>query len=220
MENIIAIIIFIIISTIAIYLSIKKQIDNKLTSILLCFAFFSGFGIANYDIIQKIKFGTIEVETARKEINDIKESALKDISKDIEEQKESIRLLITNANDTRDKIEIQRKSLEQIIKTATILEDNIKIQKDEIVDLNNASLQTKKEIEKLNQASAQIALILVRATYFTIETKSEFGTERAQKAIDEIISDLNKILPMVIPNRQQRDQWIKNMQKTLPARNE
>lgn len=73
-------------------------------------------------------------------------------------------------------------------------------------------------IKALNDAAAEIALILVRATYFTIETKSEFGTERATKATEEIMKDLNKILPMVITDPQKRAEWIVNLQNTLPKR--
>lgn len=70
----------------------------------------------------------------------------------------------------------------------------------------------------MNAAAGQIALILVRATYFTIETKNEFGTERVQKAIEEILNDLNKVLPMVIQNERERAEWINQLQSTLPPR--
>lgn len=125
--------------------------------------------------------------------------------------KEAIRLLISNANDTKDKIE-------NLIKTATDLDNNIEKQKKEIIEINKFAENAKKEIETLNTASAQIALILVRATYFTLETKGEFGTPRTNMAIQEIVSDLNKILPMVIPDNEERAKWIKDLQNILPPR--
>lgn len=215
MKELIAILTFICISSIAIYFSVIKRIDTKLLIIFLVFAIISGFTIANYDIIKKFKFGSkfgsIEVETAKKEIQETKEIAIKEISSEVKGHEESIKLLISNANDTKDKIE-------NLIKIATNLGNNIEEQKKEIIEINKFSENTKKEIETLNAASAQIALILVRITYFTLETKSEFGTTRVKKAIQEITSDLNKILPMIIPDNKERAKYIKDLQNILPSR--
>jgi len=215
MKELIAILTFICISSIAIYFSIIKRIDSKLLIIFLVFAIISGFTIANYDIIKKFKFGSkfgsIEVETAKKEIQETKEIAIKEISSEVKGHEESIKLLISNANDTKDK-------LENLIKIATNLENNIEEQKKIIIEINKFAENTKKEIIILNNASAQIALILVRATYLTHETKGEFGTSRAERAIQEIMNDLNKILPMIIPDNEERAKWIKDLQNILPPR--
>ena len=176
MKELIAFLVFFCISCVSIYLSVIKKIDSKILIVLLVFAIISGFTIVNYDIIKKIKFGSnlgsIEVETAKKEIYETKETALKEINSEVKGHEESIRLLISNANDTKDKIE-------NLIKIATDLDNNIEEQKKEIIGINKFAENTKKEIETLNTASAQIALILVRATYFTVETKSMFGISRA-----------------------------------------
>lgn len=186
--------------------------------ILLCFSIVSGFMIANYDLVTKLSWGSIGVETAKREITEAKESAIREIAAEVKEQKESIRLLISNANDTRERMEKQKEALNDVIRKASDLQNKIEEQKKRIVELNQSAEKTKKEIENLNLAAAQIALILVRATYFTIETKSEFGTDRATKAIQEVLSDLNKILPMVIPDERERADWIKRLQTTLPSR--
>ncbi|MCJ7647246.1 MAG: hypothetical protein MUP85_01410 [Candidatus Lokiarchaeota archaeon] len=218
MKEIIALLVFISLVVITIYLSVTKAIDIKLTIALLCFAIISGFAISNYDIIQKFKWGDLEVETAKREISGIKEEAIKEIQEEVDDQKESIKFLINNANDTRDKIEAQKESLQKVIDKAQELQSHIEKQKQQISELNNVGLNTKTEIEKLNKASAQIALILIRTTYFFIETKSEFGTERATMAINEILNDLNKILPMVISNPVERRKWINDLQNKLPKR--
>ena len=215
MKELVALINYICFSGIAIYLLITKKIDSKILIVLLGFAIFSGLAIANYDILKKIKFGSnivsIEVETAKEEIRETTKTALNKISSEVKEHEESIKLLISNANDTKDKIE-------NLIIIATDLDNNIEEQKKEIIEINKFAEDTKKEIETLNSASAQIALILVRATYFTLETKSEFGTVRAKKAIQEMINDINKILPIAIPDKEERAKWIKDLQNFLPSR--
>lgn len=218
MQPLIACFIFIAIAASAIYWAVTKRIGLGLTTILLCFSILSGFMVANFDLVRKLRWGNIEVETAKREITEAKESAIKEIVTEVKEQKESIKLLISNANDTREKIEKQKEALNDVIRKASDLQNKIEEQKKKIVELNQSAEKTKGEVEKLNLASAQIALILVRATYFTIETKSEFGTDRATKAIQEVLNDLNKILPMVILDGKERADWIKKLQATLPPR--
>lgn len=218
MKDLVALLIFICVSITTIYIAVRKKIDLKMTITFLCFSIISGLTVSNYDVIKKFKWGSIEVETAKKEITEAKETALKEIGIEVKDQKESIKLLISNANDTREKIEKQKEALNSLIQKASDLQFKIEDQKRKILELNQSTENTKKDIEKLNFAAGQIALILVRATYFTIETKSEFGTDRAQKAIQEVLSDLNKILPMVIPNEKERSDWIKNLQNILPLR--
>lgn len=219
MKELIVLVIFLSLVIFAIFMAVTKKIDRVLTSIILCFSIISGISIANYDIVKRYKWGNIEVEIAKKEINEVKDAALSEITKEISNQKDAIRLLMSDANNTRENIERQKSELNRLISTATELQEKIIDQKNKITALKKSAENTKKDIENLNNAASQIALILVRATYFTIETKSEFGTNRSQMAIQEIINDLNKILPMVIPNEKERLEWIKKLQSTLPPPN-
>lgn len=218
MKELIAILFLIGFSVPTVRLLYSKQIEVTAAATVLAFALFGAFAMTNYDVIQKIKWGGIEVETAKQEIVKVKDTAIGDIRKEIGEQKDSIKLLISGVNDTREKIEQQKKSLSELITKASELQQHIENQKASIWALNQEGLKTKSEMQKLNRASAEIALILVRATYLTLETKSEFGTDRAQKAIDLITSDLNKILPMVIPENQDRSKWIQDLKDSLPVR--
>jgi hypothetical protein len=205
-----------LLTTLTIRWSVKKKIDSKTTIIFLCFTVIASFIISNYDVILHIKWGNIEVQTAVEKISQAKQTAIDEIRTEVKDQKESVRLLIASANDTRDKVEAQKKSLSELINTATLLQKKIDEQKIVVSALNEDTKRTKVEIKKLNEASAQIALILVRATYFTLETKNEFGGPRSRKAVEEIQKDLNYILPIVIPDMRERDRWIKNLQNTLP----
>lgn len=219
MAPIIGLLIFLCITAITFYFAVKKEIDKTLTIIFLTFAIASGLVAANYDVVRHLKFGLIELETAKREIGNAKSSALAEIEAEVTSQKESIRLLISNANETSDKLEDQRKTLSALIDKATALQNKIEKQKEEILKLSQQSQAAKQEIQKLNTASSQIALTLVRATYLTLVTKSEFGSSsRLQKAMAEIEKDINRILPMVIPDPQERAQWIQQLQNTLPKK--
>ena len=69
MKELIALINYICIFGIAIYLLVIKKIGSKILIVLLVFAIFSGLSIANYDILKKIKITSsifsIEAEYAK-----------------------------------------------------------------------------------------------------------------------------------------------------------
>ena len=221
MKVTVGLLIFVCITVVTIHLAVSKKLDGKMTLLFLSFAVLSGFVAANYDAIRHLKFGGdgVELETAKQEISTAKSTALEEIDAEVKSQKESITLLISTANETSAKLEDQNKALSELISTATALQREIEKQKQDVVNLNQDGQKAKQEIVKLNQASSQIALALVRATYLTIETKNELGrSPRIEKATQEILNDINRILPMVIADPHQRSQWIQSLQNTLPKR--
>ena len=222
MKVTIGLLIFVCITAITIHLAVSKRINGKLTLLFLSFAVISGFVAANYDVIKHLKFGSegVEIETAKREISTAKSVALAEIDGEVKSQKESIRLLISTANETSDKLEDQKTALSELVATATALQKEIEKQKQEMTKLNQESQQAKQEIIRLNAASSEIALTLVRATYLTMETKNEFGGGlRLKKATEQILEDINRVLPMVIPDPQRRAQWIQQLQNILPKKN-
>jgi hypothetical protein len=49
------------------YFSIIKKLDSKTAVSFLIFSLASGISIANYDIIKKLKWGDVEIETWRQD---------------------------------------------------------------------------------------------------------------------------------------------------------
>jgi chromosome segregation ATPase len=167
-----------------------------------------------------LQFGELEVETAKKEISEAKDDAISEIKQEIEKQKESVAMLTRDANVTSEKIEKQKSEIDTLVKTAQELEKEIVKRKEETLLLSRDTKESKKEIESLNMAAQQIALTLVKATYLTLSTKNEFGTSpRLKTATQEIENDINRILPIVIPDSEERSQWVNNLKNILPPRN-
>jgi len=172
--------------------------------------------VVNYNSISKLKWGEFEVDYAKTQIDTYTKNKLKDIAKEIDNHKESIRLLLSTANTTIEKLENQKEALNDLIQKAAELQTKIEDQKKKLIALNDSAEKTKKDIVKLNHASEQIALILVRISYFTLETSGEFGTKRAKKAMQEVESDLRKLLPIIIPDEKERSAWVSKLSNTLP----
>lgn len=185
------------IASVTMYFAISKQISTALTGVLLVFALLAGLTIANYNLIERFKGLGFEVVKAKKEISSVKEQAISELQQEVDTHKESITLLIKTANELRGKIEGQMESLETI---------------------NAEAATTKAEIEVLNAAASDLALLLVTMTWLQVQTKGEFGTKRSKAATEKMQEELNKIVRTVIPNPEERVRWIKDMEATLPPR--
>jgi len=218
MKDMIALLVFICMTIITMYLTATKQIEWKASVVFLIFALLASFVIVKYEDIKKFKWGNIEVETAKKEINLVKEEVISQIRQEVGEQKQSIQLLISNANQTSEKIEQQKEAVSRLIVIAQKLQERIDRQAQDLQSLKNFADDTRRAIERLNAASNQTALLIVKATYLAMETKSEFGTPRAQKAIQEVEMSLNQLLPLAIPDTQDRAKWVQELKDTLPSR--
>lgn len=211
MKETVAILFGVCVTIFTLFLVVTKQIDAKISAVLLIFALIGGLGIANYDIIKRIKWKDIELETYERKVKDIKEDALHEIEREVSNHKESISLLIANLNATRDKIDAQRKAVESLV-------EKISQQEQRLQKLANEADSTKKRIEILHKASSDLALLLTKITWLQIETKNELATNRAKKAIEQILSELNRIVAVVIPDPQERSRWIGQLQSSLPPR--
>jgi len=161
----------------------------------------------------------VEIQTVTEQIEGVKSAALQEISQDVASHKESIRLLMGTANDTSEKLRKQTEALSELIRTAESLQELTGKQKEDLAQLNTEAQKTEGDIQNLNRAAAQIALALIRTTYFTLETKNELGGgKRLNKAKEETLKDLNTVLPMLIPDPQERTQWIRDLKTTLPPK--
>ena len=218
MKDIIALLTFICLVIVTIYLVTTKQINGKFATVLLVFSVFASFVIVKYDEIKKFKWAGVEVETAKKQLDEYKEKAISEIAENVNEQKQSIKLLMTNANDTVKKVEEQKTVLNGLIETAEKLQKQIKEQSDIAAALQDSTDTAKKEIQELNLASEKTALNLIKATYLTLETKNEFGGQRSTKAIKEIFNDLNQVLPLVVKDESKRAEWVAELKSILPPR--
>lgn len=205
MKDIIALLVFVCLVTITIYLAVTKQISWKIVTVLLFFSISAPFVIVKYDEIKKFKLSKdgLELELAKKQLNLYKEKALDEIDKEVKEQKQSIKLLISNANDMTDKAEEQSNVLNKLIGTATRLQGQIEEQAEIAKALQDKTDVARADIRELNMASEKIALLLIKATYLTLETKNEFGGQRSKKAVEEIVNGLNQVLPLVIKDERE-----------------
>lgn len=90
MKELLGLLFLICFSVVTFYLAITKQIDFKLTVVFLLFSLGGAFLIPNHDIIKRVKYKDIEIETFERKVTQIKNDALEEIRKDVEKQKKSL----------------------------------------------------------------------------------------------------------------------------------
>lgn len=88
---------------VAIGLRIDGRVDGVSFSAMLTLALVSGIVIAYYGSTKKLKAGLdgIELETFRKDVNSVKEEAMKELRKDVVELKDTMASVIEKADKTR-----------------------------------------------------------------------------------------------------------------------
>jgi len=97
MKELIGLLFLVCFATVTVYLAASKQIDFKMTVAFLLFCLAGAFLIPNHDIIKRIKYDVFEVETFERRVTQIKENAIEEMRKDVENQKKSLALLAETA---------------------------------------------------------------------------------------------------------------------------
>lgn len=185
------------------YLVIKYEKFNwKCLVASYIFVLTSMLLIEKYDYF-KFAFGNTFVEF-RKKVEQLEDSFLSKLDREVQKQKESIELLISTANQTKNALETQRDELKSLIEVANTL-------KNEVTQLNEDTNRTKRDIENLNKASEEVVLTVVR------NLRNEFGPEKTNKAIRSSKNDIDKILTTMEVDPSARKRLIERVKNELSS---
>ncbi|MFH1870049.1 MAG: hypothetical protein ABIK82_06920 [Pseudomonadota bacterium] len=218
MREVVAITLGVFIMGITVVLLRSKEIGTPTVAVLLGFAVLAGLAISNYDLVKRFRWKDVEVETFERHVSEVKEQAIEDIRREVLNQKESTNLLISSANRTREALEEQKRQVEVLINKVHETEARVLDQSKNVTELNDSATHTKEEIQRLYQASLDLARLTVKVTWLQAETKNEFGTARAEAATQQIVAELNRIVQVVIPDPTERNKFINDVQNSLPKR--
>lgn len=111
MKEVIALIIFSSFAIVTFYLAGTKQIGPALTSIFLVFSILAGLGAANYDLVKKLEWKSLKIETFERKVNEIADDAILRIQDEVERQSTTIKNLTENAEETKREMEQLNESL-------------------------------------------------------------------------------------------------------------
>lgn len=229
MKEIVGLLAFMVISGSTITLAVMKRTGNALTAILLLFALLSGWGIANYDWIRNLQWQVPGFDVFQEQVLTTKEDAVGDICREVEAQKVSIGLLLSNATrthedflskatQTQEDLGIQKDSLESLLIVIDDLEKSMRAQEQKAMELNDKAEKMQRQLIALHQASSELALLLTRVTWLQFEARDEYGVERAQAAVQKIMDELDVIVGLVLTDPKARKNFIAEVTQSLPPR--
>lgn len=159
MKETIAFIVLFLVSSIAIYTRLKNKAGNTLLGMLLTFALVSFFVIYNVDVIKSLKWQGLEVESFKRDVETIKDTALSGIKRQIDAMK-------ADAKATEVNLDKQKQELETVINTS----------KQATANLN----EQRKNLEAVMKQSKQLASILTeqRKNLESLSSKTEASQEQ------------------------------------------
>jgi uncharacterized protein YhaN len=220
MKEVIGLLVFLTVAALAITLSVKKRTGNVLTAVLLVFSLVSGWGIANYDWIRKIEWQVPGFEPFQREVSAIKEDAVTDMCSQIEAQKESMAVLVSNAQEVHEDLGARKESMESLLEAINSLKENLVEQEQKAKELTERAEKMQAQLIAVHHASSELALLLARVTWLHLEARDEYGVERAQTAVQKIMDGLDDIVNLVILDPNEREAFISNVKSSLPPRQE
>lgn len=96
MKNVIALVFGTSLTSITIYLKIASDQPINTTEIIvfLTFTIIGGLAISNNDILKKIRLGSLELQTFKRQADKIKQNVISELSTEVERQKESLREIV------------------------------------------------------------------------------------------------------------------------------
>ncbi len=204
MKEVIGLVVFLGFAIVIVYGAFDKRIGTPLAVSLFLASLAAGFVIAKSDDILNFRFSGLDITTIQQQVTEFKDQAISEIRNEVEAQKESIKLLTSEANQSRERLSEQQGSIESIVATAQEVEGRIG--------------EHWRNIIKIDQESRELALHLFKTTWLLIETRSEFGGKRLAVATDAIMGEMNRMLIRLIPDERKRDEWIREMYSILPQK--
>jgi hypothetical protein len=217
MREIVALSVFMAVSGITVYLSVNRKIDNVLTAILLIFSLVSGWSIANFDWLSKVRWEMPGIAAYEQRVNQIKEEHLEEITKEIASYKESLGIADSGVNAINEKMDLWRKDLELFSEKVRSAEESLKNESKRMKEESDKLARTREQIIEIYLASSQLALSLTRVAWFQIEVGGEPQGEKSKAAVQQLLDELDVLVGLVIEDPQARAKFVSEVMGSVPA---
>lgn len=212
----IALLIFLAMVGLTLYLAIRKYLGTTLTAVLLVFSLVTGLAVANYDLIGGAKWEIPGLSLFRGQVNWVKDQALEELQKEADLQRQALKPIIADLNGTSEKIDAGIKYAEALLESIKKAEERLK--KEELV-LKEQSLRMGQAAEQtmvLSRTLSDLALLLTRVTWLQLQTRDESDAKRRDAAIRQLMDQLDAVVDLVIDDPDLRSEFVNSVMGTLP----
>lgn len=217
-KEILALLVFLPIVSLTIYLALKRQIGKALTAVLLVFSLLAGLAIANYDFIGKAKWEFPGFSLFRDEVSQVKSEALQDLQKEVESQRQAIKVGIADLNATNERLDAGIKYAEALLESIKRAEERLKIEEFTLKEQGLKSDRTAEQATAVYRAVSELALLLTKVTWLQLQARDESDARRRDAAVRQVMDQLDSIVDLVIEDPDVKSEFVNSVMGSLPPR--
>jgi hypothetical protein len=214
----IALLVFLAIVGLTLYLTVKKRINTTLTVVLLVFSLLTGLAIANYDLVRQVKWEVPGLSLFRSQVNWIKDQTLEELQKEAELQRQTITPLLKDLNGTSEKVDAGIKYAEALLDSIKKAEERHKNEELAFKEQGLRIEQTTEQTAALSRALSELALLFTKVTWLQLQTRDESDIKRRDIAIRQVMDQLDLIVDLVIEDPELRSEFVNSVMGSLPPR--
>lgn len=214
-HQIVGLVVFSVLTTLTIVLTLRRSLSTVMASILLAFALISGWSIALYDRIESLEFTLPGLRSAENEVQRVKEAAVSEILTESESRRKSLAELVTQVNVSVESLQKERLALETVLAESQKLRQGWEQQKVQLEELRQWGQDAKNQMLAIRNASADLALALTRAIFLYTEAIPPPGQEGEKMARQKLLDGLDDIVSAAIPDPMMREAFVEDVKRSL-----
>ncbi|MCE5242196.1 MAG: hypothetical protein ABFD98_19810 [Syntrophobacteraceae bacterium] len=211
MKEILGLIVFLTLTGAAVWLAVSRRTSNVFSAMVLAFSLVSGWAVANYDWIRTAKWEIPGATETLKRVSEAGTASVAEIRRESEERKLALDALSAEVREAGEKIVVQRKGIDSLV-------EELKAKEQKIAALSEKAGQAADQSASLQRNSADLALMITKVIWLLVEAKDEYGAERAEKATDELLNQLDEVVRVAIPDPDARAKFTSSVMNSLPPR--
>lgn len=211
MKEILGLVVFLLLTGTAVWMAVSRRVSNGFAAGVLVFALVSGWTIANYDWIRTAKWEIPGAADALKRISEARDATLAEIRKESQDRKNALDSLASGVIESSEKVALQRKEIDAIM-------EDLKAREQKITALSEKIGQSVEQAAALQRASSDLSLLMTKAIWLQTEAKDEYGEDRAQVAMEELLNQLDEVVKLAITDADARAKFTSSVMNSLPPR--
>ena len=212
----VALLVFLAMVGLTLYLTLKRQLTTTLTVVLLLFSLLTGLAIANHDLLRKMKWEIPGLPLFRGQVNWIKDQALQDLQREADLQRQTLKPLIADLNATSEKIDAGIKYAEALLESIKKAEERMRKEEFALKEQGLKSEQTTQQAAAFSRALSELALLFTRATWLQLQAREESDVKRRDAAVRQVMDQLDAIVDLVIEDPEARSEFVNSVMGSLP----
>ena len=217
MKVLVGLAVFFMMSGFAFYLAGTQRIQALVTAVLLSFSLLSGFVIANYDWLEKLRFEVPGLQVYEGEVARIREEAALGLRTDVLEKKRELSELLAEHGELTAQLDAQKRKIEAVLETLRGLDNDLKEREKNLRELVSRAEQSRDQMAAIQSQSSELALMLTRTIWLQFQASHQQNPEMAEAAVREVMNGLDAIVGLVIADPQARSEFVSGVMGSLQS---